>query len=98
MLRDLRKTIDPTAMPLPHYHRIYLVIREQLAEGRYPPSTPLPGELKLAQDFGVSRVTVRAALDRLAEENLIVRYRGRGTFARGPENGATQERVAARGA
>ena len=98
MLRDLRKTIDPTAMPLPHYHRIYLVIREQLAEGRYPPSTPLPGELKLAQDFGVSRVTVRAALDRLAEEYLIVRYRGRGTFARGPEIGATQERVAARGA
>ena len=97
MLRDLRKSIDQMAMPLPQYHRIYLVLREQLAEGRYPPSTPLPGELELARDFGVSRVTVRTALDRLAEENLIARYRGRGTFSRGSENGASQERVAARG-
>ena len=73
MLRDLRKSIDQMAMPLPQYHRIYLVLREQLAEGRYPPSTPLPGELELARDFGVSRVTVRTALDRLAEEKRDLR-------------------------
>lgn len=68
-------------LPLPRYHQIYLVLREQLAEGRFDAARPLPGELGLAQAFGVSRVTMRSALDRLAEEGLIVRQRGRGTFA-----------------
>jgi GntR family transcriptional regulator len=68
-------------LPLPRYHQIYLVLREQLAEGRFDAAKPLPGELGLAQAFGVSRVTMRSALDRLAEEGLIVRQRGRGTFA-----------------
>lgn len=84
MLKPLRKPIPDAdaTLPLPRYHQIYLVLREQLAEGRYAPDTPLPGELELAQQFGVSRVTVRAALDRLAEEGLILRQRGRGTFVR----------------
>lgn len=84
-------------MPLPHYHRIYLVLREQLMDGRYPASSPLPGELALARGFGVSRVTLRAALDRLEEEGLIVRYRGRGTFAKAADGAAGPRRVAARG-
>lgn len=70
-----------TTLPVPRYHQIYLVLREQLAEGRHDPARPLPGELELAHSFGVSRVTMRAALDRLAEEGLIRRHRGRGTFA-----------------
>jgi GntR family transcriptional regulator len=68
-------------LPVPRYHQIYLVLREQLAEGRYDPARALPGELELAGAFGVSRVTMRAALDKLAEEGLIRRHRGRGTFA-----------------
>jgi len=68
-------------MPLPRYHQIYLVLREQLAEGRFDATKPLPGEIGLAHAFGVSRVTMRSALERLAEEGLIVRQRGRGTFA-----------------
>jgi GntR family transcriptional regulator len=84
MQRATRKTAadaDAT-LPLPRYHQIYLVLREQLAEGRFDVAKPIPGELDLAQTFGVSRVTMRSALDRLAEEGLIVRQRGRGTFAR----------------
>jgi GntR family transcriptional regulator len=83
-------------MPLPRYHRIYLVLREQIIDGRYPPTSTLPGELELARQFGVSRVTVRAALDRLADERLIVRHRGIGTFPRPPVATET-ERVSARG-
>lgn len=67
-------------LPLPRYHRIYLVLREGLAEGRFPSHQPLPGEFELARRFGVSRVTLRAALGRLARDKLIVRQRGRGTF------------------
>jgi GntR family transcriptional regulator len=68
------------AMPLPKYHQIYLVLREQLAEGRF--ADGLPGELRLVQQFGVARVTVRKALERLAADGLIERKPGRGTTAR----------------
>jgi GntR family transcriptional regulator len=69
-------------MPLPKYHRVYLVLREQLAEGRF--ARGLPGELHLMKEFGVARVTVRRALERLAAEGLIERAAGRGTVARPP--------------
>ncbi|MFM2210292.1 MAG: hypothetical protein RIQ96_1935 [Pseudomonadota bacterium] len=65
------------ALPLPKYHRIYLVLREHLQEGRY--ERGLPGELALVQQFGVARVTVRRALEQLASEGLIAREPGRGT-------------------
>lgn len=66
-----------SAMPLPKYHQLYLVLREQLAEGRH--DAGLPGELALADQFGVARVTVRKALERLEAEGLIERTPGRGT-------------------
>lgn len=66
-----------SALPLPKYHRIYLVLREQLQEGRF--AQGLPGELALMQQFGVARVTVRRALGQLAGEGLISREPGRGT-------------------
>lgn len=65
------------ALPLPKYHQIYLVLREQLHEGRF--AQGLPGELALMQQFGVARVTIRRALQELAAEGLIARERGRGT-------------------
>jgi GntR family transcriptional regulator len=64
-------------LPLPKYHQIYLVLREQLHEGRF--AQGLPGELALMRQFGVARVTVRRALQVLAGEGLIARERGRGT-------------------
>jgi DNA-binding GntR family transcriptional regulator len=64
-------------LPLPKYHQIYLVLREQLEEGRF--ADGMPGELALMQQFSVARVTVRRALERLASEGLIAREAGRGT-------------------
>ena len=66
-------------MPLPKYHQIYLVLREQLEEGRF--TEGLPGELALMTQFGVARVTVRRALQRLSDEGLISRNPGRRTRA-----------------
>jgi len=65
------------ALPLPKYHQIYLVLREQLQEGHF--AQGLPGEIHLMQHFGVARVTVRRALEMLATEGLISREPGRGT-------------------
>ena len=66
-----------TVMPLPKYHQVYLVLREQLHEGKF--AQGLPGELALMQQFAVARVTVRRALSQLAQEGLISREPGRGT-------------------
>ncbi len=65
------------ALPLPKYHQVYLVLRQQLDEGRF--AQRLPSELALTQEFGVARVTVRKALERLVAEGRIVRTPGRGT-------------------
>lgn len=64
-------------LPLPKYHQIYLVLREQLREGRF--DSGLPSEITLMGQFGVARVTVRRALGQLAQEGLIRREPGRGT-------------------
>lgn len=65
-------------LPLPKYHQIYLVLREQLQEGRF--AGGVPAEVVLTQQFGVGRVTVRRALEQLADEGLITREPGRGTW------------------
>lgn len=65
------------ALPLPKYHQIYLVLREQLQEGRF--ANGLPPEVALSKEFGAGRVTVRRALEQLSDEGLIIRRAGRGT-------------------
>ena len=65
------------ALPLPKYHQIYLVLREQLNEGQF--TQGLPAETALSRQFGAGRVTVRRALEQLATEGLIIRQAGRGT-------------------
>jgi GntR family transcriptional regulator len=66
-----------STMPLPKYHQVYLVLREQLEEGRF--ADGLPGEFALMEQFGMARVTVRRALEQLSAEGLISREPGRGT-------------------
>lgn len=74
---------DPASI-VPLYHQVYAVLREQILEGRFD-AAPIPGETTLAADFGVARVTVRRAMQQLAAEGLVARERGRGTFARRPQ-------------
>jgi GntR family transcriptional regulator len=65
------------------YLRLYRVLSQALAEGRFGPGQPLPSEPRLMRDYRISRSTVRRALARLEAEGLIERRRGSGTFARG---------------
>ena len=50
-------------LPLTKYHQIYLVLREQLLEGRFAKS--MPAEMELAKQFSVGRVTIRHAMEKL---------------------------------
>jgi GntR family transcriptional regulator len=45
----------------------------------------IPSERQLSSDLGVSRLTVRAALDELAREGYLVRRRGSGTYVQHPK-------------
>jgi GntR family transcriptional regulator len=72
----------PTAEPMPLYYRTELALREAIASGLFQPGDRLPPEWELAQRYRVSRVTIRNALQRLEEDGLVLRARGRGTFVR----------------
>ena len=62
--------------------RVFLSLKDEIAGGRLTDGESLPGEQKLAETFGVSRVTVRRALKTLAEEGLVERRAGSGTVVR----------------
>ncbi len=64
-------------LPLPKYHRVYLVLRQQLDEGRF--AEGVPGELALMESFGVSRVTVRGRIK--ADPRLLPGMSGAATFS-----------------
>jgi GntR family transcriptional regulator len=73
---------------IPLHHQVFLVLQDGIAERRYAPGEVLPGEEELARLFGVSRVTIRAAMETLDALGLVERRQGVGTFVRelsGPE-------------
>ena len=59
--------------------RVYLSLRNDIANGVFSDGMLLPGENKLAGSFGVSRITVRRALDALAGEGWIEKRTGAGS-------------------
>jgi GntR family transcriptional regulator len=65
---------------LPLYHEVYRDLRSRIAGGDLVPGARLPPEAELARQVEVSRITLRHALRLLAEEGLIARVHGRGTF------------------
>ncbi len=70
--------------------RVYLLLRDEILGGLVTPGDSLPGELKLAEMHGVSRVTIRRALDGLMADGLIERKAGSGTVVRSPGTQPTQ--------
>src|SRR6188472_4523608 len=72
------RAVDP-GLPIPLYHQIYVLLREQILSGVYADQALVPTEQALGERFGVSRITAKRALDELAAEGLVVRQRGRGT-------------------
>jgi GntR family transcriptional regulator len=64
--------------PLPLYFQLKQLIMEKLKE--LPPLSSIPSERELCDTFGVSRPTVRRALEELENDGELVRLPGKGTF------------------
>jgi GntR family transcriptional regulator, N-acetylglucosamine utilization regulator len=66
--------------PLPLYHQLKERLVQRIGSGVWAPEARLPSERELCDLFGISRITVRQALDQLVAEGRLVRSHGRGTF------------------
>jgi len=65
---------------IPLYMKIYNTLISEIKSGRYQDGDRLPTELEISEQFSVSRITSRKALDILAEEGYINRTPGKGSF------------------
>ncbi len=69
---------------IPLYKRLYRTIARRIAEAEWRPGDVLPSEVDLARNYGVAPGTMRKAIDALADDGLIERRHGCGTFIRRP--------------
>lgn len=70
------------------YSEMAANLRSQIESDRYKPGDKLPTTSELCAQFGVSKITVRRAMDELERDGLISRRRGSGTFVTGPQPSA----------
>ena len=72
---------------VPLYEQIMMMLRERLDNHVLDAGEKLPSEAELCKSYGVSRITVRRAIDELVEEGYLEKKQGKGTFV-------TQKRAA----
>ncbi len=62
------------------YEKIYNDIVEGIKTKKYPPGSRLPSEKELSDQYNVSRITSKKALEMLADQNMILRMPGKGSY------------------
>tara|TARA_X000000950_G_scaffold279299_1_gene371740 strand:- start:22918 stop:23781 length:864 start_codon:yes stop_codon:yes gene_type:complete len=65
---------------VPLYRQIYTLLKTRIEEGTFAFNSKLPAEETLAVELGVSRITVKRAMNELAAAGFVTRFRGRGTI------------------
>ncbi len=78
-LAQILNTLDPQgSMPL--YLQLQRALREAIEKRVLGPDDALPSERQMAADLGVSRITVRKAIQGLADEGILDQRQGSGNF------------------
>jgi len=67
-------------LPIPLYHQLKTILLERVKSGELKANDKLPSEDEIAEQYGISKATVRQAIGELANEGLIRREQGRGTY------------------
>ncbi len=76
----LNRRIQKTPITLNKYQKVYFDLQKKIISGDLPEGAQIPTEGQLCEIYKVSRITVRRALDELAQIGFIHRVRGQGTF------------------
>jgi len=71
--------------PLPLHAQVRETIRRRVLDGTYPPHSQMPSESQMMVAFGVSRITIRQALNDLQKEGVIFKVAGKGSFVAKPK-------------
>ncbi|HVK21845.1 MAG TPA: GntR family transcriptional regulator [Actinokineospora sp.] len=74
--------VADNARRVPAYRQVADDLRARIVSGEYPSGSLIPSERELVEEFGISRPTVRNALDLLRNEGVILVEHGRGAFVR----------------
>lgn len=82
--RFIDQTLDAHAGGL-LYLQLESVLKQRMQGGDYAVGDRIPTEPELCEEFGVSRITVRRAIQDLVDEGLLKKIRGRGTFVAVPK-------------
>ena len=69
----------------PVYRTVAGTFMERIGDGRLPPGSRLPSERQLASEYGISRMTARAAMSLLAQRGYVERRTGSGTYVANPK-------------
>jgi DNA-binding GntR family transcriptional regulator len=75
---DLFMDLDRSG-PVPLYHQVSTRLESAIQDGILPPGSRLENELALGARLGISRPTIRRAIQQLVDKGLLVRRRGIGT-------------------
>jgi len=76
------KPLDFRRTGISRYHQLATLFRRRIEAGQWQVGAQIPTVDELAVECGVARATIRQALDLLEDEQLIERFRARGTFVR----------------
>ncbi len=79
MLSQMLGKLDADST-LPLYQQLQRALRQAIETRLIGPDDALPPERDIAEDFHISRITVRKAIDGLVSEGLLMRRQGAGTF------------------
>jgi GntR family transcriptional regulator len=66
--------------PLPIYYQLEQGIKELIESGKFTAGDLIPSEREFANDYQISRMTVRQAITNLVNDGYLKRERGKGTF------------------
>ena len=65
------------------YQQIYDDVLQKILDGTYPPGSRIPSEKELSEQYGVSRITSKKAMEMLTDQGYLFRKPGKGSFVLG---------------